>query len=186
MQGFFFSFVYKKIFFHKRGTHFYWEVIMQKFYLIPTWEEGRNMLEKVKSVPSLQDEERATKVGMGHSNKWDSVKANSMVRHSLARGAGEGRRPAFSTAGTESHRLGRGEGWEMVRMMRLGTWGWGSIYSMLNNVNKYKCIFYLFLAALGLRCCLRAFSSCREWGLLFVVVCGFLIAVASLLAEHGL
>ena len=39
---------------------------------------------------------------------------------------------------------------------------------------------YLFLAALGLRCCARAFSSCGELGLLFVVVCGLLIAVASL------
>ena len=39
--------------------------------------------------------------------------------------------------------------------------------------------FYLFLAALGLRCCARAFSSCREWGLLLVAVRGLLIAVAS-------
>ena len=43
-----------------------------------------------------------------------------------------------------------------------------------------------FLAALGLRCCPRAFSSCGELGLLFVVVRGLLIAVASLVAEHGL
>ena len=40
--------------------------------------------------------------------------------------------------------------------------------------------------ALGLHCCARAFSSCSKWGLLFVVVRGFLIAVASLVAEHGL
>ena len=45
---------------------------------------------------------------------------------------------------------------------------------------------YLFLAALGLRCCTRAFSSCGEWGLLFVVVCRLLIAVASLVVEHRL
>ena len=45
---------------------------------------------------------------------------------------------------------------------------------------------YLFLAALGLRCCARAFSSCGKLGLLFVVVCGLLIGVASLVAEHGL
>ena len=32
----------------------------------------------------------------------------------------------------------------------------------------------------------RAFSSCSERGLLFVVVHGLLIAVASLVAEHGL
>ena len=49
----------------------------------------------------------------------------------------------------------------------------------------YKFI-YLFLAALGLRCCMRAFSSCDEQGLLFVAVPGLLIAVASLVAEHGL
>ena len=45
---------------------------------------------------------------------------------------------------------------------------------------------HLFLAALGLRCCARAFCSCGERGLLFVVVHGLLIAVASLVAEHGL
>ena len=47
-------------------------------------------------------------------------------------------------------------------------------------------LIYLFLAALGLRCCARAFSSCGERGLLFIAVHGFLIAVASLVAEHGL
>ena len=45
---------------------------------------------------------------------------------------------------------------------------------------------YLFLAALGLRCCARAFSSRGERGLLFIAVRGLLIAVASLVAEHGL
>ena len=53
---------------------------------------------------------------------------------------------------------------------------------------------YLYMAALGLLCCTwaffscgeRAFFSCGEWGLLFVVVHGLLIAVASLVAEHGL
>ena len=51
-----------------------------------------------------------------------------------------------------------------------------------------KCIylFILFLAALGLRCCARAFSSCGERGLLFVAACGLLIAVASFVVEHGL
>ena len=47
-------------------------------------------------------------------------------------------------------------------------------------------LIYLFLAALGLCYCERAFSSCGEWGLLFIVVRGLLIAVASLVAEHGL
>ena len=45
---------------------------------------------------------------------------------------------------------------------------------------------YLFLAALGLRCCAWAFSSCGEWGLLFVAVHGLLIAVASLVVGQGL
>ena len=46
---------------------------------------------------------------------------------------------------------------------------------------------YLFLAVLGLRCCARAFSSCGEWGLLFVAVRGLLIAVSLVaVAEHRL
>ena len=44
----------------------------------------------------------------------------------------------------------------------------------------------MFLAALALRGCVQAFSSCGEWGLLFVAVHGLLIVVASLVAEHGL
>ena len=46
-------------------------------------------------------------------------------------------------------------------------------------------LMYLFLAALGLHCCARAFSSCGEQGLLFVAVHRLLIVVASLVAEHG-
>ena len=42
------------------------------------------------------------------------------------------------------------------------------------------------MAVLGLCCCTRAFSSCSEWGLLFVAVRRLLIAVAPLVAEHGL
>ena len=44
----------------------------------------------------------------------------------------------------------------------------------------------LFLAALGVRCCVRAFYSYGERGLLFIVVRGLLIVVASFVAEHGL
>ena len=33
---------------------------------------------------------------------------------------------------------------------------------------------------------MQAFSSCGEWGLLFVEVLGLLIAVTSLVVEHGL
>ena len=43
---------------------------------------------------------------------------------------------------------------------------------------------YLFLAALGLRCCARAFSVCGERGLLFVVLRVLLTVVASLVAEQ--
>ena len=50
----------------------------------------------------------------------------------------------------------------------------------------FKNLFILFLAALGVRCCTQTFSSCGEWGLLFVAVHGLLIAVASLAAEHRL
>ena len=46
--------------------------------------------------------------------------------------------------------------------------------------------FFNFLAALGLRCCTWAFSRCSKLGLLFVVVRGLLIVVASLVVEHGL
>ena len=45
---------------------------------------------------------------------------------------------------------------------------------------------YLVLAALGLHCCAWVFSSCGEQGLLFVAVRGLLIAVAPLVAEHGI
>ena len=54
-----------------------------------------------------------------------------------------------------------------------------------NTLIFKKLFIYLILAALGLRWCARAFSSCGECGLLFVVVC-MLIVVASLVAEHGL
>ena len=48
-------------------------------------------------------------------------------------------------------------------------------------------LFYLlFLAVLGLRFCARAFSSCGEWGPLFIAVRGPLTIAASLVAEHRL
>ena len=42
------------------------------------------------------------------------------------------------------------------------------------------------MAVLGLRFCARAFSSCGEWGPLFIAVRGPLTIVASLVAEHRL
>ena len=43
----------------------------------------------------------------------------------------------------------------------------------------FNFLIYLFLAALGVRCCVQAFSSCGEQGLLIVAVHGLLTAVAS-------
>jgi len=51
---------------------------------------------------------------------------------------------------------------------------------------KLNIFIYLFLALLGLHCFAWAFSSCGEPGLFFVVVCGLLIVVASLVLEHRL
>ena len=45
---------------------------------------------------------------------------------------------------------------------------------------------YLSLAALGLHCSVRAFSSCGEPGLLFIAVRRLLIVVASRVAKHRL
>ena len=42
------------------------------------------------------------------------------------------------------------------------------------------------MAVLGLRFCARAFSSCGNWGPLFIAVRGPLIIAASLVAEHRL
>ena len=65
----------------------------------------------------------------------------------------------------------------------------------MQNIIWKKVIFFLsflklinlfILAALGLHCCTWAFSSCGEWGLLFLAVRGLLIAVTSLVVEHGL
>ena len=45
---------------------------------------------------------------------------------------------------------------------------------------------YLFVALLGLCCCVQAFSRRGEQGLLLLAVCGLLIVVASLVVEHRL
>ena len=42
------------------------------------------------------------------------------------------------------------------------------------------------MAALGLCCCMQDFSSCGKQGLLFVAVCGLLVAVASLVEPRAL
>ena len=50
----------------------------------------------------------------------------------------------------------------------------------------YFLFIYLFLAVLGLRFCVRAFSSCGMRGPLFIAVRGPLTVAASLVAEHRL
>ena len=52
-------------------------------------------------------------------------------------------------------------------------------FSLLKNL-------LIYLAALGLHCCLWVFSGCREQELFFTVVHELLVAVASLIVEHRL
>ena len=70
--------------------------------------------------------------------------------------------------------------------MSLQRWAGARRCGALSSTVDLASFAYLFLAVLGLRCCMQAFSSCSEWGLLFVAVCGLLIAVASFVAEHRL
>ena len=55
------------------------------------------------------------------------------------------------------------------------------VFTLLAHV-----FFFFNLAVLDLCCCMRAFSSCGEQGLLFVAVCVLLIAAASLAEEPRL
>ena len=52
--------------------------------------------------------------------------------------------------------------------------------------HKYIWLFIYLLAALGLHCCVWAFSICSEQGLFFTVMWGFLIVALSLTVEHRL
>ena len=47
-----------------------------------------------------------------------------------------------------------------------------TMISIMFFLNKFIYLIIYFLAAFGLHCCARAFSSCSEWGLLFVAVRG--------------
>ena len=57
---------------------------------------------------------------------------------------------------------------------------------MMHCLFFFSLFIYLFMAVLGPRLCARAFSSCGKWGPLFIAVCGPLIIMASLVAEHRL
>ena len=59
-------------------------------------------------------------------------------------------------------------------------------FSFFLKLYNFYLFIYLFMAVLGLRFCARAFSSCGKWGPLFIMVCGPLTVVASLVAEHRL
>ena len=87
----------------------------------------------------------------------------------------------------------------MARLIPLWSNNIFCMYPVLLNLLRNVCMrqhmiyfsecvffFFFFLAVLGLRCCTQAFSSCGEQGLLFLVMRRLLIAVASLVAEHGL
>ena len=50
----------------------------------------------------------------------------------------------------------------------------------------FKFIYFIYFWLRWVFIAARAFSSCGERGLLFVAVRGLLIAVASVVAEHGL
>ena len=76
----------------------------------------------------------------------------------------------------------------------IGRW---EIFSFNKNCNrseflKYVYFFNKFIYLFIFGCigssllCLGLLFSCGKWGLLFVVVLGLLIAVASLVEEHGL
>ena len=76
-----------------------------------------------------------------------------------------------------------------ARVLTTGLPGKSLLFIFLIFKFFFKLIYFicsLFLAALGLHCCARASSSCGERGLLFIAVRGLLMAVASLVAEHGL
>ena len=61
-----------------------------------------------------------------------------------------------------------------------GVWGQEDLHT------DFFFLIYLFMVVLGLRFCARAFSSCGNWGPLFIAVRGPLTIAASLVEEHRL
>ena len=64
-----------------------------------------------------------------------------------------------------------------------------SAFQRLHVLNFFFNFFYLvsfnFSVALGLRCCVQAFSSCSEWERLLIAGHRLLRAAASLVAKRG-
>ena len=56
----------------------------------------------------------------------------------------------------------------------------------LQSIHDFWLVSFILQAVLGLYCYLQGFSSCGEQELLFILVHGLLIAMASLFAEQGL
>ena len=65
-------------------------------------------------------------------------------------------------------------------------YNWVTVKSVSSLTDLVQTLHFIVLAALGLRCCTRAFFSCSKWELLFIVMHGLLIEVASLVAKHRL
>ena len=84
---------------------------------------------------------------------------------------------------------------QLISVNLLGSWqaGWSTklwIKERMDMASFFLInlfIFYLFIfGRVVFFCCVRAFSSCGEQGLLFVVMHRLLTVVASLVAEHRL
>ena len=83
----------------------------------------------------------------------------------------------------------------MVLTASVQLWLWLSLTSFLvaSTAALLSQFYYIvcflinlfIVVVLGLHCCTQAFSSCSEWRLLFSVVFGFLIAVASRCREQA-
>ena len=57
---------------------------------------------------------------------------------------------------------------------------------LIRRVAFKKSIYFIFSVVLGLHCCTRAFSSCREQGYSLGGVPGLLTVVVSPVVEHRL
>ena len=53
-----------------------------------------------------------------------------------------------------------------------------------SRVRVYYLFLFIYLAVLGLPCLAQAFSSCGQWGLLFIMVRVLLFMVTPLALEH--
>ena len=61
-----------------------------------------------------------------------------------------------------------------------------AVFVFFFEIHVLSFFLYLFMTVLSLRFCARAFSSCGEWGPLFIAVRGPLTVTTSLVAEHRL